>query len=97
MTDKAQTARDAIANCLLMGRGMYPSPEEWADAVLKRLAHDGFVVVPIGQSDVVKAAKRFDACMSEFEGDLSRCHEDMDMLFTAVGKLREEGGAENHG
>lgn len=40
------TARDAIANCLLMGRGAYSSPEEWADAVLKRLAHEGYVIVP---------------------------------------------------
>lgn len=40
------TARDAIAHCLFMGRGAYPSPEDWADAVLKRLAHEGFVVVP---------------------------------------------------
>lgn len=39
------TARDAIAHCLLMGRGMYQSPEEWADAVLKRLAHEGFAVL----------------------------------------------------
>jgi hypothetical protein len=38
-------ARDAIAYCLLMGRGMYSSPEDWADAVLKRLAHEGFAVV----------------------------------------------------
>lgn len=53
MTDKAQTARDAIANCLLMGRGVYPSPEEWADAVLKRLAHEGFVVVPREATDAM--------------------------------------------
>lgn len=39
------TARDAIAHCLLMGQGMYPSPEDWADAVLKRLAHEGFAVL----------------------------------------------------
>lgn len=41
------TARDAIADCLRMGRGMYASPEEWAEAVLKRLAHDGFAVVRV--------------------------------------------------
>lgn len=41
------TARDAIADCLQMGRGMYPSPEDWAEAVLKRLAHEGFAVVRV--------------------------------------------------
>lgn len=30
-----------------MGPGMYPTPEDWADAVLKRLAHEGFAVVPV--------------------------------------------------
>ena len=50
------TARDAIANCLLMGRGMYPTPEEWADAVLKRLTHDGFVVVPREPTDRILSA-----------------------------------------
>jgi hypothetical protein len=41
------TARSAIAHCLLMGQGAYETPEAFADAVLKRLAHDGFAVVPI--------------------------------------------------
>lgn len=41
------SSRDTIADCLRMGRGMYPSPEDWADAVLKRLAHEGFAVVRI--------------------------------------------------
>lgn len=48
------TARDAIANCLLMGRGMYPSPEEWADAVLKRLAHEGFAVVSVERAKLLQ-------------------------------------------
>lgn len=43
--------------------------------------------------DVIKAAKRFDGCMSEFEGDLAACHEDMDALFDAVEKLRKEEDA----
>jgi hypothetical protein len=42
------------------------------------------------RSDVIKAAKKFDSCMSEFEGDMTCCHEDMDVLFGAVEKLRRE-------
>lgn len=38
-------ARDAIAHCLMMGQGLYPSPTDFADAVLKRLANEGFAVV----------------------------------------------------
>lgn len=40
------TPRDAIAHCLLMGMGAYPSPQEFADAILKRLAHEGYRIVP---------------------------------------------------
>jgi hypothetical protein len=45
--------------------------------------------------DVIQAAKRFDACMAEFEGDLSACHEYMDALFVSVEKLRTEEEALN--
>lgn len=38
-------ARQIIAHCLLMGRGAYPSPLAWADAVLKRLADEGYSVM----------------------------------------------------
>ncbi len=43
MTDPIP-ARQIIAHCLLMGRGAYPSPLAWADAVLKRLADEGYSV-----------------------------------------------------
>lgn len=36
--------RAILAHCLLMGRGMYGNPEEWADAILRRLAHEGLQV-----------------------------------------------------
>jgi len=45
--------------------------------------------------DVIQAAKRFDACMAEFEGDPSACHEYMDALFVSVEKLRTEEEALN--
>jgi hypothetical protein len=44
----------------------------------------------VRRSDVVNAAKRFDACMSEFEGDMSCCQEHMDGLFDACQKLNRE-------
>jgi hypothetical protein len=49
------------------------------------------------RSAVIRAAKRFDSCMSEFEGDLACCHEDMDALFDAVEKLRKIEDAIDNG
>lgn len=54
-----------------------------------------FLRLRLRQTDVIKAAKRFDACMTEFEGDLSACHEYQDALFTAVDGLRAEENAVN--
>lgn len=36
--------RAILAHCLLMGRGIYGNPEEWADAILRRLAHESLQV-----------------------------------------------------
>ena len=36
----------SIASAILMGQGAYNSPEEWAAAVIKRLDHDGFRILP---------------------------------------------------
>lgn len=49
--DSRELARAAIAHCLLMGLGMYPTPEDWADAALKRLTHQGLAVVRIEPPD----------------------------------------------
>lgn len=38
-------ARDAIAHCLTMGQGLYPTPTDLAAAILTRLANEGFAVV----------------------------------------------------
>lgn len=51
----------------------------------------------VRRGDVIAAAQRFDACMSEFEGDLSCCHEAMETLFDTVARLRKEEDAETHG
>ncbi len=37
--------RASVAHCLLWIPGSYPTPEDAADALLRRLAHDGFVVL----------------------------------------------------
>jgi hypothetical protein len=37
--------RDILAHALRMGMGAYPTPEEFADALLRRLDHDGWEVV----------------------------------------------------
>lgn len=49
------------------------------------------------RGDVIAAAQRFDACMSEFEGDLSCCHDALGTLFETIAKLRKEEDAETHG
>lgn len=51
---KPTIAREIIANCLLMGMGAYPSPEDFADGILTRLAYEGFTVV--SKAEVDKAA-----------------------------------------
>lgn len=60
MSKSQTTARATIVNCLLMGRGMYPSPEEWADAVLKRLANEGYVIVPREPTENMVSAYVYD-------------------------------------
>ncbi|MCW3477392.1 hypothetical protein [Limobrevibacterium gyesilva] len=54
-----------------------------------------FLRLRICQTDVIKAAKRFDACMTEFAGDLAACHEYQGALFSAVERLRREEDAIN--
>ena len=39
------TPREIIAHVLLMGHGSYASPEDWADALLRRLDHEGLQIV----------------------------------------------------
>lgn len=56
MAESKITARDAIANCLLMGSGAYKTPEDFADAVLKRLNHEGFAVVHREPTEAMMAA-----------------------------------------
>jgi hypothetical protein len=43
--------RDIIAHVLLMGLHAYPTPEDQADALLKRLDHEGYEIVPKGVGD----------------------------------------------
>lgn len=53
---KPDKIREAIADCLVMGRGIYPSPQEWADAILKRMLHEGFVMVPRQPTEAMLSA-----------------------------------------
>lgn len=41
--------RETLANCLLWVPGSYATPEDAADGVMKRLAHDGYLVLDVSK------------------------------------------------
>jgi predicted CoA-binding protein len=47
MTDEQQQRLlDALCHCLVMGRNLFDTPEEWAIAIRIRLLREGFRIVP---------------------------------------------------
>lgn len=53
MSDTQRSPLRSVAHFLLMSRDirdLYPTPEDAADALLQRLKHDGFQIVPLAAS-----------------------------------------------
>lgn len=44
-TEQRQRLTDVIAHCLLMGQGVFASPEEFALAIQMRLLREGYRII----------------------------------------------------